>query len=248
MADAGTTTSHVKSAMRTLDIIEYVVARGSPAVAQEIASALAIPVSSLSYLLATLVERGYLAREGRHYLPGVGLQRLQARSAPSLEDRVAPLVRALRVQLNETASFFVRDGWQLQTLVTESSEHALRYAIAVGARAPLHGLAAGKAILAAMPEDEFERYLRESRRESFTEATMVSAADLRREIALTRKRGYGRTGSEYSVGIEGLACAAMAGGEVIGAFAVAIPAVRFDDGVERRVADLLMRTAGLLDG
>jgi IclR family acetate operon transcriptional repressor len=72
--------------------------------------------------------------------------------------------------------------------------------------------------------------------------------DLRREIALTRKRGYGRTGSEYSVGIEGLACAAMAGGEVIGAFAVAIPAVRFDDGVERRVADLLMRTAGLLDG
>jgi IclR family acetate operon transcriptional repressor len=133
-------------------------------------------------------------------------------------------------------------------LVTESSEHALRYAIAVGARAPLHGLAAGKAILAAMPEDEFERYLRESRRESFTEATMVSAADLRREIALTRKRGYGRTGSEYSVGIEGLACAAMAGGEVIGAFAVAIPAVRFDDGVERRVADLLMRTAGLLDG
>jgi predicted ArsR family transcriptional regulator len=67
MADAGTTTSHVKSAMRTLDIIEYVVARGSPAVAQEIASALAIPVSSLSYLLATLVERGYLAREGRNY-------------------------------------------------------------------------------------------------------------------------------------------------------------------------------------
>ncbi len=73
----------VKSALRTLDIIEYVVARAGPCVAQEIASALAIPVSSLSYLLATLAERGYLAREGRHYLPGPGLARLSAGRAPS---------------------------------------------------------------------------------------------------------------------------------------------------------------------
>ena len=112
----------------------------------------------------------------------------------------------------------------------------------------MHGLAAGKAILAAISDEEVERYLRESRRESFTEATMVSAGDLRREIARTRTRGYARTCSEYSVGIEGLACAAVAGGEVIGAFAVAVPAVRFDEKVEARVADLLMRTASLLDG
>ena len=54
--------SQVKSATRTLDIIEYVAAHSRPLVAQEIAVALGIPVSSLSYLLATLVERGYLAR------------------------------------------------------------------------------------------------------------------------------------------------------------------------------------------
>jgi len=240
------TTSHVKSAMRTLDIIEYVVARGGPCVAQEIASALAIPVSSLSYLLATLVERGYLAREGRSYLPGVGLQRLQARSAPSLEDRVAPLVKALRVQLNETTSFFVRDGWQLQTLVTETSDHALRYAIGVGTRAPLHGLAAGKAILAALPEAEFEAYLAESQREVFTQATMVDAAALREQVALIRAACFARTSSEYSVGIEGLGLAVVSGGQVIGALAVAIPAVRFDAGVERRVSALLAHTAAMI--
>ena len=47
--------SQVKSATRTLDIIEYVVAHDRPLVAQEIAVALGIPVSSLSYLLGTLV-------------------------------------------------------------------------------------------------------------------------------------------------------------------------------------------------
>ena len=238
---------HVKSALRTLDIIEYVVARGHPAVAQEIASALLIPVSSLSYLLATLVERGYLARAGRNYMPGPGLQRLQARAEPSLVDRVAPLVRALRVQANETASFFVRDGWQLQTLVTETSDHALRYAIAVGTRAPLHGFAAGKAILAALSDSEVERYLAETQRESFTDATIVDAKALSAQIADIRKTGFARTRSEYSMGIEGIARAVVVGGEVLGAFAIAIPAVRFDADVERRAGQLLARTAALLE-
>ena len=52
-AETGSSAS-VKSATRTLDIIEYVVSRSRPLIAQEIAAALAIPVSSLSYLLATL--------------------------------------------------------------------------------------------------------------------------------------------------------------------------------------------------
>ena len=71
MAGAAQSTT-VKSAMRTLDIIEYVVAHRQGVVAQDIAGALAIPVSSLSYLLATLVERDYLRREGRRYFAGPG--------------------------------------------------------------------------------------------------------------------------------------------------------------------------------
>lgn len=63
--------------MRTLDILELLVSQGQPLAAHEIASALAIPVSSLSYLLTTLADRGYIARTGRQYGPGEGLIRLQ---------------------------------------------------------------------------------------------------------------------------------------------------------------------------
>ena len=127
--------SQVKSATRTLDIIEYVAAHSRPLVAQEIAVALGIPVSSLSYLLATLVERGYLAREGRRYSAGPGLERLQAKSGrPSLAERVAPLVRTIRVQLNETTSFWIRSGWDVEAIVTEAGEQALRYSVAAGQR------------------------------------------------------------------------------------------------------------------
>ena len=191
---ADTAANPVKSAMRTLDIVEYVVARDAPVVAQEIAGALAIPVSSLSYLLTTLVDRGYLAREGRRYTPGPGLERLNTRAHGfSLEDRAAPLVRALRVQLNETTSFFVRRDWDVEALVTVTSEHALRYAVQIGTRTPMHGFAAGKAILAALPDAEIDAYLDATKRAAFTPATITAAKALRAEIATIRRTGIART-------------------------------------------------------
>jgi IclR family acetate operon transcriptional repressor len=246
MADAAS--SPVKSATRTLDIIEYVVARDRPVVAQEIAAALVIPVSSLSYLLNTLIDRGYLARAGRRYTAGPGLARLQARAHGfSLAERVAPLVRALRVQLNETASFFVRIGWEVEALVTETSEHALRYAVQMGTRTPLHGFAAGKAILAALPQDEFETYLSESERRAFSPATITDADALRAEIAAVRQSGIARTREEHTPGIQGIGCAVSVDGELLGAFSVAIPSVRFDAEIERHAAELLKRTVALLE-
>jgi IclR family acetate operon transcriptional repressor len=246
MADP-TAPATVKSAIRTLDIIEYVVARGRSLMAQEIATALSIPVSSLSYLLVTLTERGYLTRDGRLYRPGPGLARLQAHApAFTLADTVAPLVRTLRVQLNETSSFFVRRGWEVEALVTETSEHALRYAVQTGRKAPLHGFSAGKAILAAMPEEELDRYFAAGERQPFTETTIVEEAALRADIAGIRASGIARTREEHTPGIHGLGRAAWVGGELVGAFSVAIPTVRFDDAVERRAIGLLIRTVDLL--
>lgn len=239
---------HVKSALRTLDIIEYVVGQRQPVTAQDIGSALVIPVSSLSYLLATLVERGYLKRDGRRYCSGNGLERLLARSSiVSLKDRVTPLVRSLRVQLNETASFFVRRDWELETLVTETSDHALRYATQHGSHNAMHAFAAGKAILAALPPQELDCYFRAvvpfGR---FTPATIVTEAALRADLEEARRTGLARTREEYSLGIQGVGRALVVDGELLGAFSIAVPNVRFDNDMEQRVAKSLKLTVALL--
>ena len=240
--------SQVKSATRTLDIIEYVVAHNRPLVAQEIAVALGIPVSSLSYLLGTLVDRGYLAREGRRYSAGPGLQRLQASPGGfSLAERAAPLVRTLRVQLNETTSFFVRSEWDVEAIVTETSEQALRYAVPTGARLPMHALASGKALLAALPDDELDRYFAETERVRFTPATVTAEKALRRELAEIRTTGFAVTDEEFSLGIRGIGRVVTIGGEPVGALSVAVPKARFDEAVQHRVMDMLERTAGLLE-
>ena len=247
-SDPNGTSSQVKSATRTLDIIEYVVAHDRPLVAQEIAVALGIPVSSLSYLLGTLVDRGYLAREGRRYSAGPGLERLQARTHGfTLAERAAPLVRALRVQLNETASFWVRSEWTVEAIVTESSEQALRYSVSAGERLPMHALASGKVLLAALPDEELDRYFAEAERARFTPSTVTGEKALRRELAEVRKRGYALTDEEYSLGIRGIGRVVTIGGEPVGSLSLGIPKARFDEALLRRATDLLARTAALLE-
>ena len=167
----------VKSALRTLDLIEFVVAHPKGAIAQEIAAALGIPVSSLSYLLVTLAEREYLLRDGRLYRAGPGLDRLRApRDTLPLADRAAPLVRATRGELDETTSFMVRAGWECEALVTEASAQALRYAFDPGERRPLHALAAGKVLLAALSEPDLAAYFAQSQRAVLTPHTPCDEA------------------------------------------------------------------------
>jgi IclR family acetate operon transcriptional repressor len=234
--------------MRTLDIIEYVVARRGGAIAQEIAGALAIPVSSLSYLLATLVERNYLRRDGRLYFAGTGLDRLrQPQEEVSFADRSRPLIKALRARLDETASLFLRDGWELVASVTETSAQALRYALEVGTRTPLHCVAAGKALLAELPPEDLDRYFAEARLERFTAHTICDREALIAELESARRAGFARACEEYSPGICAIGKAVRVKGLPIAAVSVAVPSARFDRPLEEAVIAEVLRTARELE-
>lgn len=247
MSDTGAT-STVKSAMRTLDILELLVAQGRPLAAHEIASALVIPVSSLSYLLNTLADRGYIERLGRRYGPGSGLMRLQPRrAADTIAQRAGPIVRSLRVRLNETAGFFIPRGHEVEAAVSEIGTHALRYTLDVGRRAPIHAFAAGKAILATYSEAELAEYFATSDRAIFTPHTLTDEGDLRAELARIRVTGIARTHEEHTPGIRGIARAVMAEGRPVGAISIAIPLPRATPEMEAETIDLLKRAVELLE-
>lgn len=241
------TPAGVKSAMRTLDVIEYVVARPPGVGAQEIALALGIPVSSLSYLLATLVERDYLRRDGRRYFAGKGLDRLGRPHAEySLVDRARPLIKALRLQLNETSSLFVPVDWEMEAVLTETSGQTLRYAIEVGTRTPLHCVAAGKAVLASLTEDELDRYFAEATLDRFTEFTKCDRASLAKDLRQIRETGVGFTRDEYTLGMTGVGAAVVSGGKAIAAIGVAIPTSRSSGEMQKRMVEHVTKCVGAL--
>ena len=247
MASATGSQAGVKSALRTLDLIEFVVARPSGVVAQEIANALDIPMSSLSYLLATLVERGYLRREGRQYVPGEGLDRLRAPSAGlSLIDRARPLLKALRSQLNETATLFRLVGWEAEAVLTETAGQPLRYSIDVGARAPLHAVAAGKIFLSMMSDEQLDRYFAEVSLNGYTEHTIRKRAQLMKALETVRKTGIASARNEFTQGITAFGTALHSGADAPMAVSVASPSTRMTPELEARIAAALGQAAQAL--
>lgn len=242
--------SSVKSATRTLDILEFVVAQGRPVGAVEIATALNIPISSLSYLLGTLIERHYLERAGRLHSPGPALAKLNpAERSASLIDRVTPRIRSISLQLNETAAFFIRQGYEMEAIASEVSSHALRYTVEIGRLLPLHAFAAGKAVLATFDEAELADYFSYVERAAFTSQTLVDEPALRETLAEIRATGFAHTEGEYTPGIVGMGRAVLTpDGTLVGAISVAVPAARMTPALEERAAMLLERAAEALGG
>ena len=236
--------SSVKSALRTLDILEFVVAHGRPVSSAEIATTLKIPISSLSYLLGTLIERGYLLRAGP------GLARLNTAERGSLlAERVSARVRSLSLQLNETAAFFVQQGYEMEAIASEMSAQPLRYTVEVGRLLPLHAFSAGKAILAALPQDALDDYFRNADLTSYTPFTVTNEIVLREQLIRIGRRGLARTADEYTPGIIGIGRSVIsADGTLLGAISVAIPAARATPELEERAGTLLLRASDVLGG
>lgn len=229
----------VKSAARALDMIEHVALHG-PANARAISRATGIPESSLSYLLATLVDRGWLVQSGdRTYATGPALARIATGAPPPLQERARGMLRDLTGATGETSSLFVRRGDEIEVVDVEVSKHILRFTPQKGLRVPLHSFAAGKALLAALPVRALDAYLDGSARASFTGETLADAAALRRDLAVSRERGYALSREEHTAGVIGIG---MALDDTL-SMSVAIPSPRFDEAAEARTVAALRQVA-----
>ncbi len=142
----------------------------------------------------------------------------------------------------------VRDGWAATTLITAASDQALRYAIDPGESRPLHVLAAGKAILASLTENELNQYFAETIREKFTEYSIVGEEPLRQELAKIREHGFAEAMEESTPGICSVASLIMIDAIPAGAIGVAVPTIRFTEELRIRTRKLLLRAAGTLSG
>jgi IclR family transcriptional regulator, acetate operon repressor len=235
-------TASVKSASRTIDIVEQIARRG-PATARELSRATRIPESSLSYLLATLVERDWLCSlSDRTYTLGSAFSRLAAGATPSPAERRRAQLKLVARTTGETCSLFIRRGDEIEATDIELSSQLLRFTPEKGMRVPLHCFAAGKALLAKMSAADLAGYFAASTRTRFTAATLVDEEALRRDIGETRKRGYAISREEHTAGIIGMG---VAGDDQL-SLSVAVPTARFDAAFERLAGNALLEAAKAL--
>ncbi|MDH7809575.1 MULTISPECIES: IclR family transcriptional regulator [unclassified Rhizobium] len=237
-------TPAVKSANRTLEVLELIAYVGQPIAFNEIARELKIPSSSLSLLLSTLVAKGYLEHvSGRGgFQLGLASERLASRIWKSSKNTnlVGPLLKQISYALKESSGYYEMRGDMVECIETESyQQKALSYSMQVGERVRIYANSCGKILLSKLNDEEFDKYLERAELRAYTESTITSASKLRSEISEIRATGIARTFSEYVAGITAVAVALERNGSVVGAINVAVPASRYNLDLDSKIVETL---------
>ncbi|HEV3169397.1 MAG TPA: IclR family transcriptional regulator [Actinocrinis sp.] len=232
-ARAGTSApTAVKSADRTVELLELLSRTGEPLTLSEIHRELSYPKSSLFVLLRTLVARGWVETDRRGTGYSIGVRALLV--GTSYLDR-DPVIRAatrvleqLRAEVDETVHLARLDGSDVVYLASRESAHQLRLTSRVGRRLPAHATSLGKALLAERTDAEVDALL-PGDLVALTPLTLADRPALFADLALTRARGYA---AERNENTQGLGCFAVAldyRHPAVDAISCSVPLVRLDD-------------------
>lgn len=192
---------------RTLSVLSCFSEEDSALTAAEIAERSGIAPSSTYRLLASLVERGLLARvPGRKFSIGVRLWELGELSPISvrLRERAIPHLTRLYEATGENVHLAVLDGATPQMSAAlfvgrVTGRHSIPTLSRAGGRDPLHATGVGKALLATRDDGWLADYFTVPR-EPETQHTICEEAALRDEIVRARARGYATTREEMTLG------------------------------------------------
>ncbi len=196
---------------RALTIMELLSDHPNGLNTTEIAERLRVPKNSVFRITRTLFERGYLHRDesNKSFRLTEKFFHLGSSSSgeQSLIERSLAVMRELRDETRETVLIGTLLGSEGVVLEQVVGKHPFKFMVDPGLRFYLHTAAPGKAILARLPETEAERVLQTMPMPRFTDRTITSVEDFRKELQRVREDGYAVDCAEE---FEGQHCVAAA--------------------------------------
>lgn len=220
----------VQSVKRSLSLLEALAVHGEIGLTQ-LADRTGLKPSTAHRLLATLVEFGYARQNpgtGRYLM---GFKALELASAVETSMRglklaAWPYLEQVREATGETTNLAILNGTSVVYVDQAEGRHALRMFTQIGASVPAHATGAGKAMLASLRDNEFERLYPRTSLERFTARTITTTAELRRELARVRDRGFALDDEEYTEGVSCVAAPIPTVGGTRAAISVSGPTTR----------------------
>jgi DNA-binding IclR family transcriptional regulator len=208
----------------------------------ELARRLGLHKSTASRLLATLQRRGLVEQDDEtgKYRLGIVVIRLAERAEKTLDLRgiAMPELERLARLTRETTGLGVLHGEQLLTVAQADGPNLIAVGDWTGRSVPLHCVASGKVLMAALAEREVLRIVRRGLN-AHTERTITELEPLLEELARIRRRGYATAIGEYETGLNAVAAPVHdARGSVIAAVDVWGPAFRV---TPRRIPELAVQ-------
>ncbi|MBI3684494.1 MAG: IclR family transcriptional regulator [Acidobacteria bacterium] len=190
---------------RTLSALELLAASRVGLTLAELSRRLDVPKSSTHCLMVTLERRGYLVRNPRtgRYLFGLKLFDLanMALGSARLRQQAAPFLRELAEQSHLVVHMGILEQGEIVVLERLTPPGPVQLAATwVGMRMGVHCTGMGKALMAYLPADEFDRLFRGHPLPRNNENTITSIRKLREQAAETRRLGYAFEDEEGEIG------------------------------------------------
>ncbi len=245
-------TASVKSAARSLDLLELFAQSRDDLTLNDVCKATGWPKSSTLGLLRTLRDRDYLATGGRDHSYRLG-PRVATLGAAFLQrvDLVREglaVVRDVSHRCDETVHLAALRGNEVQYLAKEEGTSRMRMVSTVGSVLPAHSTGVGKMLLSTLERERLEELFPVGQAlERLTELTIVDRDALMRELWEIDRRGYARDRGESTVGLECIAAPVHnAQRQVVAAMSVSVPQPRFTPEREPFLRDALLDGARTL--
>jgi DNA-binding IclR family transcriptional regulator len=230
----------VKSADRVLDVFEALGAWNMGMTHTRLAEHLGIPKSSLSQLLRTMVQRGYIrfSGEDRTYHIGPAIEALAGhkREILDLTNIIQPYLERITAATGESTFLNLLSGDMAHLTARVIGPQPLVTVLTLGQMVPLYATAGARAILAFLPSEMREDYLQRTQLKAFTEKTVTSVSKLREELDRVRTDQLSISSDELFMGITGIAVPVLSGGgHALGSVVVSMPTTRLNDATRRSV-------------
>jgi len=197
----------------------------------ELAKAVSLPRSTVQRIVDALDDEGLVlaASASSGVRLGPALLSLAAATRFHIAEAARETLEALAKECGETVDLSVLDQHKVVFIDQVAGTHRLTAISAVGVSFPLHSSANGKAMLAAMADDDIAKLTRRLRLTAVTPNTITSWDQLEREIEQIRSQGIAFDREENSLGICAVSVAIRSSIGELAAISIPVPTQRFTE-------------------
>ncbi|MFI5776123.1 IclR family transcriptional regulator C-terminal domain-containing protein [Nocardia sp. NPDC051570] len=221
---------YVQSLARGLAVIKAFDADNRRQTLSDVARRTDLTRATARRFLLTLVELGYVRTDGSLFWlsPQVLELGYSYLSSISLPEVATPHLELLSQQVSESSSVSVLDGDDIVYIARVAVSRIMTVSISIGTRFPAHATSMGRVLLAGLPGDELDDYLRRARFTQMTDRTIHTPDALRAELDRVRRDGFCVVDQELELGLRSMAAPILdAGGSVLAAVNISTPAARY---------------------
>src|SRR5690606_38480168 len=123
----------------------------------------------------------------------------------SLSQAAGPILYRLREPLEEPGSVSVLDGNDILYIARAQTKRLMAMHLDVGSRLPAIYTSMGRVLIAALPEQEQERYLARARYIQYTPHSLMDAKALAQELQQVRVQGFSIIDQDLEAGVRSVA-------------------------------------------